>query len=67
MSDLDAPPQREPTPVPPNKPEAYECCNRGCCPCIFDYYRDALARWEAAVLALGRDPDAELKALGRTR
>jgi hypothetical protein len=58
----------EPTlPRPPNKPEADECCNRGCCPCIFDYYWDALSRWEAAVRELGRDPDEVLAALGRTR
>jgi hypothetical protein len=49
-----------PTPViptPPMKPDPMECCNRGCCPCIFDYYTDAVTRWEAAVRALGHDPD----------
>ena len=61
-------PQFDPfLPRPPNKPEAIECCNRGCCPCIFDYYWEALARWEAAVRELGRDPDEVLNALGRTR
>ena len=54
-------------PSPPNKPEQYECCNRGCCPCIFDYYWDALARWEETVRGLGADPDAVLTSLGRTR
>lgn len=54
-------------PSPPNKPEQYECCNRGCCPCIFDYYWDALARWEETVRKLGGDPDAVLAALGRQR
>ncbi|WP_293452177.1 oxidoreductase-like domain-containing protein [Phenylobacterium sp.] len=43
-------------PRPPDKPEAWECCGRGCCPCIFDYYEDALERWEARVRALGGDP-----------
>jgi hypothetical protein len=43
-------------PRPPDKPQDYECCGRGCCPCIFDYYYDALERWEARVRALGHDP-----------
>lgn len=54
-------------PPPPNKPESHECCQRGCCPCIFDYYWDALARWEALVRGLGADPDDVLAALGRPR
>lgn len=49
-----------PVPDPPIRPEPYECCNRGCCPCIFDYYEDALARWKALVMARGLDPDAVL-------
>jgi len=43
-------------PRPPDKLQDYECCGRGCCPCIFDYYYDALERWEARVRALGHDP-----------
>ncbi len=54
-------------PAPPNKPEPFECCERGCSPCIFDYYWDALARWETSVREMGGDPDDLLKALGRTR
>lgn len=54
-------------PQPPNKPADYECCNRGCSPCIFDYYWNALARWEERVRTLGFDPDAVLAAMGRTR
>jgi hypothetical protein len=54
-------------PPPPNKPEQYECCDHGCCPCIFDYYWDALARWEETVSSLGADPDAVLAELGRKR
>jgi hypothetical protein len=34
------------------------CCGRGCCPCIFDYYDDARARWQAVVRELGHDPDS---------
>ena len=61
-------PHLEPNlPRPPNKPEPFECCQRGCSPCIFDYYWDALGRWEAAVRELGRDPDDVLAALGRPR
>ena len=49
-------------PRPPEKPQPYECCNRGCCPCIFDYYWDALERWKTTVRELGLDPDAILEA-----
>ena len=47
-------------PRPPDKPQDYECCQRGCCPCIFDYYYDALERWETRVEAMGHDPKAML-------
>lgn len=50
-------------PQPPTRPAPYECCGRGCCPCIFDYYNDALARWRARMAELGLDtphiPDAQ--------
>ncbi len=52
-------------PRPPDKPDEWECCKRGCCPCIFDYYYDALDRWRDRVIKLGGDPDAVLAALGR--
>jgi hypothetical protein len=51
-------------PRPPEEPHPLECCNRGCCPCIFDYYRDALARWETAVRAMGLEPAQALAHLG---
>jgi Oxidoreductase-like protein, N-terminal len=54
-------------PQPPNKPEDYSCCQRGCSPCIFDYYWDALTRWEEKIRALGHDPDTVLAALGREK
>ncbi len=54
-------------PVPPNKPDDESCCHRGCSPCIFDYYWDALTRWEEAVRKLGGDPDQVLATLGRQR
>ncbi len=52
-------------PRPPDKPQDYECCKRGCCPCIFDYYYDALERWETRIRALGGDPAEILAAQGR--
>jgi hypothetical protein len=54
-------------PTPPNKPEDYMCCQRGCSPCIFDYYWSAMSRWDEAIRALGRDPDAVLSEMGRVR
>ncbi len=50
-------------PTPPHKPDPQECCNRGCCPCIFDYYYDALDRWKARIEERGFDPEAVLKAM----
>ena len=66
---MSAEPATEPAslPPPPNKPEDYECCNRGCCPCIFDYYWNALTRWEGIVRAAGLDPDEVLAGLGLAR
>lgn len=52
-------------PHPPVKPDVEECCNRGCCPCIFDYYWDAMERWEKTVRERGADPQAVLEALDR--
>jgi hypothetical protein len=43
-------------PRPPERPDPEMCCGRGCCPCIFDYYDDALARWQALVRERGYDP-----------
>jgi hypothetical protein len=48
-------------PAPPMKPLEEECCHRGCCPCIFDYYWDALERWENQVRKLGFEPEEVLK------
>ena len=47
-------------PRPPDKPLPEECCGRGCCPCIFDYYEDAMERWRKAVTEAGFDPEAML-------
>ncbi len=53
-----------PLPKPPDRPHPEECCNRGCCPCIFDYYYDALERWEAVIRQRGHDPQSVLAAMG---
>jgi len=52
-------------PRPPMKSDPRECCNRGCCPCIFDYYGDAMDRWEATVERMGLDPAQVLEAFER--
>lgn len=36
-------------PPKPTAPGPYECCERGCDPCVYDYYAKALARWEKRV------------------
>jgi hypothetical protein len=56
------PPDLTALPRPPERPDPRECCGRGCCPCIMDYYDDSLARWEARVREHGFDPDTVLKA-----
>jgi hypothetical protein len=52
---------------PPSKPEDYECCQRGCSPCIFDYYWAAMAKWEQRMRSLGREPDDVLAQFGLER
>lgn len=49
-------------PRPPTPPDPQTCCQRGCDPCIMDYYDRALIRWEDRVTALGYDPAALLAA-----
>jgi hypothetical protein len=44
MSDLD-----DPRPVAPVQPDLDDCCNRGCYPCVFDTYDDAMDRYRAAL------------------
>ena len=54
-----------PLPKPPDRPDPMECCERGCTPCIFDYYWDALDRWKDVVRARGHDPERILAGLTR--
>jgi hypothetical protein len=51
-------------PRPPERPDPEMCCGRGCCPCIFDYYDDALARWQALVRERGLDPTEVMERRG---
>ncbi|NIN61171.1 MAG: hypothetical protein GWO08_11835 [Gammaproteobacteria bacterium] len=39
-------------PPRPQKPLPSECCERGCEKCVFDYYEEALRRWEETVRRL---------------
>lgn len=41
-------------PEPPQEPEAWECCQSGCDPCVYDRYWEALERYEQALLAWQR-------------
>jgi hypothetical protein len=38
-------------PQPPREPEAWECCQSGCDPCVFDRYWEAVDRYEQALAA----------------
>jgi hypothetical protein len=58
---MDMPPALPPSPI---RPDDENCCGRGCCPCIFDYYHDALDRWKETVRGLGGDPDDVLARAG---
>jgi hypothetical protein len=41
----------DPPPLPPDTPEAADCCGEGCVRCVFDVYEEALERYEAALAA----------------
>ncbi|RBP48861.1 oxidoreductase-like domain-containing protein [Arenicella xantha] len=36
-------------PPKPERPAPEECCGGGCVPCVYDYYYDAMAKWQATV------------------
>ncbi len=36
-------------PQPPREPEAAECCQSGCDPCVYDHYWEAYAKYEQAL------------------
>lgn len=63
MSAMSTRTSHDPRPLPPEQPGDDECCRSGCDPCIFDlyqrelqYYREALAAWEARQVAQGNKP-----------
>ena len=39
----------DPRPEPPREPLPEECCGRGCEPCVYDGYYDALERYREAL------------------
>jgi hypothetical protein len=41
----------DPPPQPPVAPEADECCNSGCVPCVYDLYDEALAQYRLELAA----------------
>jgi len=45
------PPEDDPPPAPPVRPDAQDCCGGGCDPCIFDIYQDELDRYHAELRA----------------
>ena len=39
--------------MPPREPLPEECCGKGCSPCVFDSYAEALEKYHAALEAWG--------------
>lgn len=52
-------------PSPPEKPQAEECCERGCEKCVFDYYEEAFRRWQDRVARILEENGIEFHASGR--
>ena len=51
--------EADPRPLPPREPALDECCQRGCEPCVFDRYHEALERYQRALAGwLERHPEA---------
>jgi hypothetical protein len=40
------PHEDDPMPQPPVRPRPEDCCGRGCEPCVYDLYEEALERYE---------------------
>lgn len=47
-------------PPKPKPPEPYECCERGCDPCVHDYYAKSLARWEKRVEEIKKEQQKKM-------
>lgn len=41
----------DPQPIPPQEPDAADCCGEGCVRCIFDVHEENLERYRAALAA----------------
>lgn len=42
----------------PERPGNYDCCESGCCPCVWDTYSDELRAWEEEQAALKAEAEA---------
>ena len=51
-------PRKLSPPVPPREPLPEECCGKGCSPCVFDSYAEALEKYRAA-LETRRNPKSK--------
>jgi hypothetical protein len=53
-------------PTPPREPEPEECCGKGCTPCVFDVYAEALERYKAELKKF-QEEEARARAKPRRR
>jgi len=44
-------------PVAPREPLPEECCGKGCTPCVFDVYAEALERYKAELKKVLEEDD----------
>lgn len=40
----------------PTPPADNECCESGCEPCVWDFYREELAEWQSAQIKVEVEP-----------
>ncbi|MFC3109563.1 oxidoreductase-like domain-containing protein [Undibacterium arcticum] len=45
------PPNDDPAPTAPIRPDVDDCCNSGCQCCVFDRYEEAMERYRAELKA----------------
>jgi len=45
------PPEEDPAPIAPIRPDDGDCCQSGCQRCVFDLYDDAVERYRAELAA----------------
>lgn len=62
---MSASPDADPQPLPPQPPDAEDCCSSGCVRCIYDIYEDALERYQVA-LAEWRSRHGDESAVARS-